>query len=67
MKTTYKELKNERCPLTLEVKLFTSQVKGKHSADREFQRLAVRGKKLLTQIFFKSLEMETQKSYNLLE
>ena len=38
-----------RCLLTLDVKPFRSQVKGKHSIGREFQSLAVLGKKLLTQ------------------
>ena len=38
-----------RCLIILDLKLFRLQVQGKHSIDREFQSLAVQGKKLLTQ------------------
>ena len=38
----------KRCLLILDLKPLRSQVKGKHSIDREFQSLAVWGKKLLT-------------------
>ena len=34
--------------LTLDLKSFISYIKGKHTAGKEFQSLAVRGKELLT-------------------
>ena len=37
-----------RCLLTLILKPFRSWIKGKHCIGREFQSLAVQGKKLLT-------------------
>ena len=43
-----KEPTLKRCLLILELEPFKLQVKGKHSIGREFQNLAVRGKKLLT-------------------
>ena len=36
------------CQLILDLKPFRSQVKRKHSIGKEFQSLALRGKKLLT-------------------
>ena len=42
-----KELTDKRCLLILDLKPFRSWVKGKHSAGKEFQNRAVRGKKLL--------------------
>ena len=39
----------KKCLLTLDLKPFISQVKGKYSAGKEFLSLAVQGKKLLTQ------------------
>ena len=47
-KSVYKEPTVKRCLLILDLKPFRSYVKGKHSIGREFQSLAVRGKKLLT-------------------
>ena len=47
-KSTQQEPTVKRCLLILDLKPLTSQVKGKHSIGREFQSLAVRGKKLLT-------------------
>ena len=47
-KSLQKEPTVNRCLLTLDLKSFRLQVKGKHSIDREFQGLAVQGKKLLT-------------------
>ena len=41
----------KRCLLILVLKPFRSQAKGKHSISKEFQSLAVQGKKLLTQTF----------------
>ena len=41
-----KNQKIKRCLLTLDLKPFR-YVKGKHSADREFHSLVVRGKRLL--------------------
>ena len=38
----------KRCLLILDLKPLRSKIKGKHSIGREFQSLAVRGKKLLT-------------------
>ena len=49
MKSPQKESTDNRCLLTLDLKSFRSQVKGKHFIGREFQSLAVQGKKLLTQ------------------
>ena len=46
----YKEPTVKRYLLILNLKPFRSKVKGKHSIGREFQSLAVRGKKLLTDI-----------------
>ena len=48
-KAVYKEPKDKRCLLTLDLKLFRSSVKEKHYASIELQSLAVWGKKLLTQ------------------
>ena len=48
-KSVQKELTVKRCLLILDFKPLRSQVKGKHSIGREFQSLAARGKKLLTQ------------------
>ena len=45
-----KEPTINRCLLILDLKPFRSLVKGKHSIGREFQSLAVRGKKLLTSL-----------------
>ena len=45
-KADYKESRDERCLLSLHLKSFRLQFKGKHSASQEFQCLAVRGKKL---------------------
>ena len=42
----------KRCLLILYLKPLRSQVKGKYSIGREFQSLAVQGKKLLTQTSF---------------
>ena len=47
-KFVQKEPTVQRCLLILGLKPFTSQVKENHSIGREFQSLAVRGKKLLT-------------------
>ena len=48
-KSVQKEPTVKRCLLILDLKPLRSQVKGKHSIGREFQSLAARGKKLLTQ------------------
>ena len=42
-----KNANKKRCLLTLDLKLYRSQVKGKYSVVKEFQNLAVLGKKLL--------------------
>ena len=47
-KSVQKESTVRRCLLILDLKPFRSYVKGKHSIGREFQSLAVQGKKLLT-------------------
>ena len=47
-KSVWKEPTVKRCLLNLDSKPLRSYVKGKHSVGREFQSLAVRGKKLLT-------------------
>ena len=47
-KSIYKEPKVKRCLLILDLKPLKPKVKGKHSVGREFQRLAVRGKKRFT-------------------
>ena len=47
-KSVYKEPTVKRFLLILDLKSFRSQAKRKHSTGREFQSLAVRGKKLLT-------------------
>ena len=47
-KSFWKESTVNRCLLILDLKPFKSWVKEKHSAGREFQSLAVRGKILLT-------------------
>ena len=47
-KSLYNETAVNRCLLILDLKPFRSYVKGKHSIGREFQSLAVSGKKLLT-------------------
>ena len=47
-KSVKKEPTVKRYLLILDLKPLRSQVKGKHSIGREFQSLAVRGKKLLT-------------------
>ena len=62
-KSLQKEPTVKRCPLTLDLNPFRSWVKGKHSIGREFQGLAVQGKKLLTST---SLQhgMVTEKSWN---
>ena len=39
----------KKCPLTLDIQPFRSQVKRKYSSSKEFRSLAVRGKILLTQ------------------
>ena len=44
-KTGYKETKDVRCLLTLDLKLFWSQVEEMHSTAKEFRGLTVRGKK----------------------
>ena len=44
----YKKPTVNRCLLILDLKPFKLLVKGKHSIGREFQGLAVQGKKLLT-------------------
>ena len=49
-KSVWKEPTVKRFPLILELMLLKSKIKGKHSIDREFQCLAVRGKKLLNWI-----------------
>lgn len=36
----------KRCPLTLNLKPFKAKVRVKHSAGKEFDSLAIRGKKL---------------------
>ena len=43
-----KKLQLKTCLLILDLKTLRSLVKGKHSIGREFQSIAVRGKKLLT-------------------
>ena len=48
-KSIQKEPTVKRCLLILNLKPLRSQVKRKHSIGREFQSLAMRGKKLLTQ------------------
>ena len=48
MKSVQKEPTVKRCLLILDLKPLRSYMKGKHSIGREFQSLAVRGKKLLT-------------------
>ena len=50
-KSVQKESTVKKCLLILELKLFRSQVKGKHSIGRDYQSLTVRGKKPLTQAF----------------
>ena len=47
-KSIHKEATVKRCLLILDLKLFRSYIKGKHSIGRKFQSLAVPGKKLLT-------------------
>ena len=47
-KSLYKEPAVNRCLLFLDLKPLRLYVKGKHSTSRQFQSLAVRGKKLLT-------------------
>ena len=59
--------KKKRCLVTLHWKPFRLLVEGKHSALREFQSLAVKGKKLLTETSLKHLGMTTEKSCNLFE
>ena len=48
-KSVQKEPTIKRCLLILDLKPLRSQTKAKNSIGREFQSLAVRGKKLLTQ------------------
>ena len=48
-KSVQKEPTVKRCLLILDLKPPRSQVKGKHSKDREFQSLVVWRKKLLTE------------------
>ena len=48
IKAYRKEPTVERCLWILDLKALRSYVKQKHSIGREFQSLAVRGKKLLT-------------------
>ena len=50
IKSVQKEPTVKMCLLILDLKQFRSQVKRKHSIGREFQSLAVRRKKLLTDI-----------------
>ena len=45
-KVIWNEAKDKKCLLTLDSKLFRSKVRGNHSLEREFQSLAVQGKKL---------------------
>ena len=45
-KVIWNEAKDKKCLLTLDSKLFRSKVSGNHSLEREFQSLAVQGKKL---------------------
>ena len=52
-KSLYKEPKVNRWLLILDLKPLGSKVKGKHSLGREFQSLAVQGKKLLRRHLFK--------------
>ena len=66
-KSVQKEPTVKRCLLILDFKPLRSQVKGNHSKGREFQSLAVRGKKLLTQTFLQHLGMVTEKSCNVSE
>ena len=47
MKSVQKKHTVQRCLLILDLKPLRSWVKGKHSIGREFQSLAVQGKKLL--------------------
>ena len=47
-KSVQKESAVKTCLLILDLKPLRLQVKGKHSKDREFQSLALRGRKLLT-------------------
>ena len=51
-RTHMERTQGEKVPINSRLKPFKSEVKGKHSAGKEFQSLAVRGKKLLT---YKSL------------
>ena len=53
-KSAYKEPTVKRCLLILNLEPLRSYVKGNHSIGREFQSLAVRGKKLLTDILVTS-------------
>ena len=52
IKSVQKEPTVERCLLVRDLNSLRSEVKGNHSIGREFQNLAVRGKKLLSQISF---------------
>ena len=47
-KVFWRGLKDKSCLFTLDSKISRSYVRAKHCAGREFQSLAVRGKKLLT-------------------
>ena len=47
-RTHMERTQGEKVPINSRLKPFKSEVKGKHSAGKEFQSLAVRGKKLLT-------------------
>ena len=66
-KSVQKEPTVKRCLLILNLKPLRSQVKGNNSIGRQFQSLAVRGKKLLTQTSLKHLGMVTEKSCYLSE
>ena len=67
MKTVQKEPTGKRCLLIPDLKPFRSQVKGKHSAGREFESLVVRDKKLWTYTSLQYPGMLTKKSFNLPE
>ena len=53
-KSVQKESTVKRCLLIVDLKPLRSQVKGKHSVGREFQSVAVQGKKLDIDILLKS-------------
>ena len=59
-KVDLKEPKDKSCLSTLDLKQFRLQVKGKHSPAKEFQGLAVQGKKLLIKIIIAPTNGDTK-------